>query len=318
MDFRPKYLEDSRKYILTPALSKFIYNCIGVKKNNCVLDVGCGSGFFTREIVKHQKGFGKVTGVDINPDLISEAKKLSKSQNNPEFKEGDGQSLGFIDNSFDVTICHFVLSRLPEEKSHKVLSEMLRVTKQKGILAVVEPCLGAMVAQYYNDYELSLMLTTLRRAKSEAQKILYNINENIGGLMFEIFTEMGLKNISTEIIAMPWWTPPPFPASKLENDSDFRDWYERRLSALTHPDDKENTKDYGKIIDAAQVLRFSSKAENPILLETYEKIGINIELIRTVQEHRINYLQNLLSTPGNAFVNDFEIIPVFVVAGKKE
>jgi ubiquinone/menaquinone biosynthesis C-methylase UbiE len=314
IDFRPKYLEDSRKFIITSRLSKFLYNFIGIKKKHSILDVGCGSGFFTREIAKHQNCDGRVIGVDINPDLILEAAK-SNQQNNVEFLVGDGQSLEYPDNTFNTTICHFLLSRLPEDKSNKVISEMIRVTKENGVVAAVEPCLGAMVAQYYNDYELSMMLTTLRRAKSETQRILYNINENIGGVLFEIFTKLGLKKVSVEVLALPWWTPPPFHATNLNTDMELREWYQRRLNALEHPEDKKTTSDYGKISDAAQILR--GKSKDFVSKDVFEKVGIKTELVQTVHEHRVNYLKQLLADPEDAFVNDFELIPVFAVTGRK-
>lgn len=317
ISFHPKYLEDSRKFILSPIMAKCLYHHIGIRKNNCILDVGCGSGYFTREIVKYQKGLGRVIGIDINLDLIQAAHDLAPLPNSPEFLVGDGLSLDFPNDHFDVTICHFVLSRVPEEKAMKILLEMIRVTKKGGTIATVEPCLGAMVAQYYNDYELSLGLTTLRRAKSELQKIEHRINENIGGLMNQIFAKLKLRKISSEVFALPWWTPPPFPSTRLQTDQDLRSWYERRLSAIEKPDDENTTKNYGKVVDAAQVLRYSKTEAMNIPPTLLDRLGLSDDLIKSVQEHRIRYLKSLLSNSSDEYVNDFEIIPVFAVVGKK-
>lgn len=59
-----KMLGDVKKYILVPTFLKIV----GKIKNKSVMDLGCGSGFFTRILAKLKPN--KIIGVDISSKLI--------------------------------------------------------------------------------------------------------------------------------------------------------------------------------------------------------------------------------------------------------
>ncbi len=102
-----------------------------------VLEVGCGTGVLVRWMAQRSEGRNKVVGVDVNPYFLKEAAALvarEGMEDLAEFKEGSGEALPFPDASFDIALSSTVIQRLNAEK---LLSEMVRVTKPGGRVAVL-------------------------------------------------------------------------------------------------------------------------------------------------------------------------------------
>jgi ubiquinone/menaquinone biosynthesis C-methylase UbiE len=102
-----------------------------------VLDVGCGTGVVDRWLVRHTAGKNRIIGVDINRYLLQEAMALARKEG-PEgavdFREGSAEALPFPDDSFDVTMSMTVIE---EVDARQMLTEMVRVTKPGGRVAVI-------------------------------------------------------------------------------------------------------------------------------------------------------------------------------------
>jgi len=81
---------------------------------------------------------GRVTGVDINPDILPRARAVAEMAGikNIEFQQGDVYKLPFADETFDITFCHQMLTHL--KAPWDALREMIRVTKPSGIVAARE------------------------------------------------------------------------------------------------------------------------------------------------------------------------------------
>lgn len=96
-----------------------------------VLDVGCGTGVFSREAATRSGGGGNVTGVDLNESMLAVAKSM-----NPDidWQVGDATNLPFPDKSFDVVASQFMLMFVSERTA--VLKEMWRVLVPGGRLVV--------------------------------------------------------------------------------------------------------------------------------------------------------------------------------------
>jgi 2-polyprenyl-3-methyl-5-hydroxy-6-metoxy-1,4-benzoquinol methylase len=69
-----KSLTITKKYIILPTFEKII----GKVKDKKVLDLACGSGFFTREIAKRNPS--KIIGVDLSSKEIIIAKEQEKKE----------------------------------------------------------------------------------------------------------------------------------------------------------------------------------------------------------------------------------------------
>ena len=95
-----------------------------------ILDVGTGAGFFA--ILLANRGH-KVTGIDMSPKMIHEAKKnMLEFGCRIDFKKMNAQELNFDDESFDVVISRNLTWTLPNVM--QAYREWHRVLKDGGIL----------------------------------------------------------------------------------------------------------------------------------------------------------------------------------------
>ena len=108
-----------------------------ISSNSRVLDIACGKG--TTSILLARKHQCRVIGIDINEELIEEARKMAKKHkvnNLVEFQVGDATNLSFQDNEFDATIAQAMLVLI--DNKDKVVKEALRVLKPEGKAGWIE------------------------------------------------------------------------------------------------------------------------------------------------------------------------------------
>ena len=103
-----------------------------IKPTDSILELGCGTGYFTKEIVLTG---AKVTAIDISPELIAIAKDEIKADN-LTFQLANAYSLEYEDNSFDSVIGSSVLHHLEIEQA---IREAFRVLKSGGFICFTEP-----------------------------------------------------------------------------------------------------------------------------------------------------------------------------------
>jgi ubiquinone/menaquinone biosynthesis C-methylase UbiE len=95
-----------------------------------VLDVGCGSGFFTRRVAGALPG-AEVTGVDIDERRIAHARALA-GEGRVRFEVGDMERLPFASGAFDLVFCRFAL--VHNRNPAAAIGEMARVARPGGTL----------------------------------------------------------------------------------------------------------------------------------------------------------------------------------------
>jgi ubiquinone/menaquinone biosynthesis C-methylase UbiE len=102
-----------------------------------LLDVGCGPGSITRGLAEHLPA-GQVVGLDLSRETLESARRDAAARGlmNLRYEEGSVYELSFPDGAFDVAYAHQVLQHLRERGL--ALSEMLRVVKPGGVVAVRE------------------------------------------------------------------------------------------------------------------------------------------------------------------------------------
>jgi SAM-dependent methyltransferase len=99
--------------------------------DDIVLDVAGGAGHVGRYLAQSAR-FAVV--VDLTKEML--AAGVSAGDRNVVFVEGDATALPFADAQFDVVVCRFAFHHI--EDPHKAASEMTRVTRPGGIVAVID------------------------------------------------------------------------------------------------------------------------------------------------------------------------------------
>jgi SAM-dependent methyltransferase len=90
-----------------------------------ILDLGCGPGWYTEKLAE----FGQVTGIDLSPEAIAEAKARAP---HITFLEGDIYQMPLPEATFDVVISQEVLSHV--ENQAKYIERAAQVLKPGGHL----------------------------------------------------------------------------------------------------------------------------------------------------------------------------------------
>lgn len=105
---------------------------IGDLEGASVLDVGCGTGTTDRVLAGH---VGRLTGIDVSEEMLKVARAAVPEA---QFQWYDGDKFPFEDGSFDVCIAVCTLHHVPLPGRDAFLSEMHRVVRPGGLLAIFE------------------------------------------------------------------------------------------------------------------------------------------------------------------------------------
>ena len=96
-----------------------------------VLDVACGTGIVARRVAPRVGSSGKVSGLDINPNMLTVARAAAEREGLAiEWRDGRAEKLPFPDGSFDLVLCQFALMFFADR--HAALAEMQRVLAKDG------------------------------------------------------------------------------------------------------------------------------------------------------------------------------------------
>ena len=167
-----------------PAQLQFVKNNAGDLPGKKVLDIGCATGELAFQL---SKSGADVTGIDLNEDLLQQA-KAGKVYPGLLFQKGNMLELqsDFQSEAFDAVLCFGnTLVHLP---SHELISKML-----SGVFAVLKPG-GVFLLQILNyDFIVSEPVTELPLIETENIKFVrrYGFDENSPLISFQ--TKLYLK-----------------------------------------------------------------------------------------------------------------------------
>ena len=121
--------------IMVPALFQDwtdpVLDAAAVGPGLTLLDVACGTGVLASAGSRRVGARGAVTGIDLNPGMLSVARKLNGEV---DWRQGPAEELPFADESFDAVVSQFGLMFFQDRSA--AIGEMLRVLKPGGALAV--------------------------------------------------------------------------------------------------------------------------------------------------------------------------------------
>ena len=124
---------------------------IGISPADTVLDVACGPGLITAAVAKVAR---HVTGIDITPAMIDEARKTQRRLGlaNMEWRVGDVLPLPFPPAAFSAVITRYSFHHLLAPNA--VLEEMIRVVQPGGRVGVVDVFMSTREqAELYDQME---------------------------------------------------------------------------------------------------------------------------------------------------------------------
>ncbi|WP_192254080.1 class I SAM-dependent methyltransferase [Mesorhizobium silamurunense] len=111
---------------------KFI-DFAGVAGGEKILDVGCGTGSLTFELVK-SADLAEIQAIDFSPVFVQAAKERNTDPR-ITFQQADATALPFADDMFDRALALLVLHFVPD--TGKAVAEMRRVVRPGGVVAAV-------------------------------------------------------------------------------------------------------------------------------------------------------------------------------------
>jgi arsenite methyltransferase len=109
---------------------RLVYDALAASPGERILDVGCGPGFYVRELLDQVGPEGTVVGVDPSPQMLGVAAHRSEGRPNVAFHEGSATSLPVESGGFDRALCVQVLEYLPDVEP--ALRELHRVLRRGG------------------------------------------------------------------------------------------------------------------------------------------------------------------------------------------
>jgi SAM-dependent methyltransferase len=162
---------------------------LNAPKNLRWLDVGCGNGAFTEELIARCAP-AAVTAIDPSDDQLAYA-RTRPAVGMTDFRVGDAQNLPFAGGSFDVATMALVISFLPDPGT--AAAEMARVVRPGGwVAAYMWDTLGggAPVHPLYLAME-SMGMTSVRPPNPAAAR-----RDTMQGL----WKDAGLEMVETRVI----------------------------------------------------------------------------------------------------------------------
>jgi SAM-dependent methyltransferase len=201
--------------LLVPALMQEwaprVADAAGISPGDRVLDVACGTGVLTREAARRAGPGGAVTGLDLSPEMLAVAARLS-----PELRwqQGSADALPFPDQSFDAVVSQFGLMFFPDPVVG--LREMMRVLVPGGRLAVA--VWGSLDVTPAYAAEVELVERLAGSAAGNALRALFALGDP--NRMAELCAAAGIKG--ARVAMQPGRGR--FPSIRTMVEVDVRDW----------------------------------------------------------------------------------------------
>ena len=183
-------------------LSPQMADLAGVRAGQRVLDVGCGPGALTAELVA-RTGSANVAAVDPSPSFVEAARERNPGV---DVRQASAEQLPFEDAGFDAALAQLVVHFMAEPVAG--IREMARVVRRGGVVAA---CVWDHVTE---QGPLGLFWTVARSLDPSAadESHLPGVRE---GHLAELFDQAGLQQIESAVLWAgvehpsfdSWWAP---------------------------------------------------------------------------------------------------------------
>lgn len=181
MDWHARYLQQAA---WTRDLRAYLFEEAGLSHAQRVLEVGCGTGAILRDL--HTSA--SLHGLDLDSAALAQCRIHAPAAT---LTRGDGLSLPYSDQTFDIVYCHYFLLWVGDPL--QAVREMKRVTRNSGhILALAEPDYSSRVDK---PDELKILGVWQRESLKEQ-----GADPGFGARLAETFFQAGIKILETGTI----------------------------------------------------------------------------------------------------------------------
>jgi ubiquinone/menaquinone biosynthesis C-methylase UbiE len=128
-----------REDFFDETVANSILKASDVRPGDTVVDVGCGTGFLTRQAAMQMQGNGRLVGVDLSSSMLEKAKdNLNRLAllTSFELRVGDAEKIPVQDDFADAVVGNMILHHCPRPK--RAISEMTRIAKDGSRIAVAD------------------------------------------------------------------------------------------------------------------------------------------------------------------------------------
>jgi len=180
---------------------------IAVPGGRAWLDVGCGTGALSQQILQSQAP-ARVVGIDASEGFVSHA-AAHVSDGRASFRVGDAQALPFSNGEFDAAVSGLVLNFVPDQS--KALAQMHRVVRPGGTVAVYVWDYAGEMQLMRQFWDAAVALNPAARELDEGLRFPSCRPDALASLL----AQSGLHDVATRAIDIPtvfedfddYWSP---------------------------------------------------------------------------------------------------------------
>ena len=163
---------------------------IRLERGMNILDLGCGTGLGTIDVALKLEGTGKVIGLDLSEEMITQARqKLAKfTYDNVEFRVGSGSSLDFK-SYFDYVLSTNAFHHFDEKE--EIFSRVWKSLKDNGTFLIQDIC---------DDFVLMKMIDFAGKIGEKA-----HVGSATSEELRKLFLSTDFVNVEVERIKLNWF-----------------------------------------------------------------------------------------------------------------